>query len=61
SELKKNEDTWAEAFTQENFNADLCKVIHNMNVENECKDVQDAHAAAVMVDHCRNNNTVRHE
>ncbi|KAG1874904.1 hypothetical protein F4604DRAFT_1581861, partial [Suillus subluteus] len=38
TELEISNATWAETFAQQTFTSDLCKIIRNMNVENECKD-----------------------
>ncbi|KAG1788113.1 uncharacterized protein HD556DRAFT_1245603, partial [Suillus plorans] len=43
--LKGDNDNWATAFEKETFPPNLSVIIQNMNVENECKDARDAHAA----------------
>ncbi|KAG1851055.1 hypothetical protein DFJ58DRAFT_914589 [Suillus subalutaceus] len=52
-ELKNANDTWADTFERQTFALDLCKIIHNMHVENECKDARDAHAALVIADQAK--------
>ncbi|KAG2738982.1 hypothetical protein P692DRAFT_20667567, partial [Suillus brevipes Sb2] len=45
--LKGGHITWIEAFEAETFSLPLKAIIRNMNVEKECKDARDAHAASV--------------
>ncbi|KAG1721601.1 hypothetical protein EDB19DRAFT_1598448, partial [Suillus lakei] len=45
--LKGTSGTWSEAFEKETFPPMISSVIRNMNIENECKDARDTHAAAV--------------
>ncbi|KAG2133018.1 hypothetical protein DEU56DRAFT_739132, partial [Suillus clintonianus] len=46
-ELKGDGITWHEVFEREKFSPKLLAIIRNMNIENECKDARDAHAALV--------------
>ncbi|KAG1763818.1 hypothetical protein EV702DRAFT_1205370 [Suillus placidus] len=52
-ELKSEHVSWAESFAEQNFAPDLCKIIQNVNVENECKDARDQHAAMVVADRAK--------
>ncbi|KAG2155407.1 hypothetical protein DEU56DRAFT_696574, partial [Suillus clintonianus] len=45
--LKGQHSTWTEAFQTETFSPIIAALIRNMNVENECKDARDKHAALV--------------
>ncbi|KAG2091995.1 uncharacterized protein F5147DRAFT_537571, partial [Suillus discolor] len=47
TELKGEHTTWHEAFEAYEFSPELQSIINNMNVENECKDARDMHAAKV--------------
>ncbi|KAG1798686.1 hypothetical protein EV424DRAFT_1352515 [Suillus variegatus] len=51
--LKGKYNMWIEAFESEVFPADVAAVIHNMNIEKECKDARDAHAALVREQHVK--------
>ncbi|KAG1890326.1 hypothetical protein F4604DRAFT_1533592, partial [Suillus subluteus] len=47
SVLKGTYSSWSEAFDNETFTPEFLNLIHNMNIENECKDARDVHAATV--------------
>ncbi|KAG0701017.1 hypothetical protein DFH29DRAFT_806865, partial [Suillus ampliporus] len=63
--LKGTNETWSEAFETETFEPRLLSVIRNMNIETECKDARDTHAAAVREEraspHKYGNNATEHE
>ncbi|KAJ7215813.1 hypothetical protein GGX14DRAFT_562271 [Mycena pura] len=46
-DLKAVGQTWEEAYAATTFSTQTLKIMRNMNVENECKDARDTHAALV--------------
>lgn len=45
--LKGNHSTWAKVFETKTFSLAIAVIIRNMNIEKECKEAQDTHAALV--------------
>lgn len=62
--LKGENDSWTQAFEKESFPPAILSVISNMNIENECKDARDTHAAVVREEcakpHVFGNNVTEH-
>lgn len=53
ADLKGGNESWAESFVQHKFTTEINTIIRNMNVENECKDTRDQHAALVVAKRAR--------
>ncbi|KAH7918453.1 hypothetical protein BV22DRAFT_982341, partial [Leucogyrophana mollusca] len=46
-DLKNSKPTWREAYDSYDFPVHLHRILHNMNIENECRDGQDSHSRKV--------------